>query len=112
MKIVGYNYQQERSLDVLETAAGNEGSSGSLMGAGMGLGMGVGIGQPMGNMMSQMMGQMSPTGSGQSVNQPASKAAISMDEKIEQIKKLAQLRDMQILSEEEFQEQKIKILNS
>jgi len=112
MKIVGYNYQQERSLDVLETAAGNEGSSGSLMGAGMGLGMGVGIGQPMGNMMSQMMGQMSPTGSGQSVNQPASKAAISMDEKIEQIKKLAQLRDMQILSEEEFQEQKVKILNS
>jgi len=51
MNIIGYTYQQERSFDTMETAAGNQGSGGSLMNAGMGLGMGVGIGAPMGNMM-------------------------------------------------------------
>lgn len=40
----GFTYQQESSFDVLRTAAANEGSAGSLMGAGMGLGMGVGVG--------------------------------------------------------------------
>jgi len=51
MSIIGYTYQQERSFDTMETAAGNQGAGGSVMGAGMGLGMGVGIGAPMGNMM-------------------------------------------------------------
>ena len=46
MTIVGYNYQQERSFDVLQTAAGNEGSAGSVMGAGMGVGLGVRVGDP------------------------------------------------------------------
>ncbi|HPD65454.1 MAG TPA: SPFH domain-containing protein [Bacteroidia bacterium] len=56
--IEGYTYQQERSFDVMETAAGNEGSAGNVMGAGMGLGMGFGIGGAMGNMMGAMGGQM------------------------------------------------------
>jgi len=51
MDIIGYTYQQERSFDTMETAAGNQGAGGSLMNAGMGLGMGIGIGAPMGNMM-------------------------------------------------------------
>ncbi len=38
MGIVGFTYQQERSFDVMQTAAGNEGNAGSVMGAGMGLG--------------------------------------------------------------------------
>lgn len=42
--VQGFTYQQERQFDILETAAGNEGSSGDIMGAGIGLGMGVGIG--------------------------------------------------------------------
>ncbi len=48
MTIVGYNYQQERSFDVLQTAAGNEGSAGTTLGAGIGLGMGVRVGDTMG----------------------------------------------------------------
>ncbi len=48
----GYNYQQERQLDIMETAAGNEGSAGQMMGAGMGIGMGFGIG----GMFGQQMG--------------------------------------------------------
>jgi membrane protease subunit (stomatin/prohibitin family) len=55
MEIVGFNYQQERSFDTLETAAGNEGAGqAGLMGAGMGLGMGVGMGGAMGGAMGQM----------------------------------------------------------
>ncbi len=49
MNILGYNYQQERSFDVMQKAAANEGAGISpLMGAGMGLGMGMGFGAPMG----------------------------------------------------------------
>lgn len=44
----GYTYQQERQFDVMETAAGNEGSAGQMMGAGMGIGMGFGMGGAMG----------------------------------------------------------------
>lgn len=50
----GYSYQQERQLDVMQTAAANEGMAGSMMGAGMGMGMGVGIG----GMLGQQMGSV------------------------------------------------------
>ena len=50
----GYNYQQERQFDVMQTAAGNEGSAGQMMGAGMGIGMGFGMGGAVGGMMGQM----------------------------------------------------------
>ena len=57
MDIVGYNYQQKRSFDTIETAAGNKGAGG-IMNAGLGLGMGVGLGAPMGGMMGQMAGNL------------------------------------------------------
>lgn len=50
----GYTYQQERQFDVMETAAGNEGSAGQMMGAGMGIGMGFGIGGAMGTQFGNM----------------------------------------------------------
>lgn len=59
---LGISYQQERQLDVMQTAAGNEGLAGQVMGAGMGLGMGFGMGNAFGNQMNQMAGSMaSPT---------------------------------------------------
>ena len=58
MGLLGYTYQQERSFDVMQTAAGNEGTPGTLMGAGMGMGMGVGIGVPMGNAFAQIAPQV------------------------------------------------------
>ena len=64
MDIVGYNYQQERSFDTMQTAAGNEGGSGgNLMNAGLGLGMGLGMGAGVGNAMGHMAQQIntSPT---------------------------------------------------
>lgn len=53
MDILGYNYQQKRTFDTMETAASNQGA-GSVMNAGMGMAMGVGMGMPMGNIAGQM----------------------------------------------------------
>lgn len=61
MDILNYNYQQERSFDALEAAAGNTGSTGSVLGAGIGLGMGVGMGPAMGASMGQAAQQMNIT---------------------------------------------------
>lgn len=69
MSLLGTNYQQQRSFDVLETAAGNEGgAAGGVMGAGIGMGMGVGIGVPMGNVFSQITPQMQAANTGTSVS--------------------------------------------
>ena len=54
---LGISYAQERQLDVMQTAAGNEGNVGGFMGAGMGLGMGVGMGGVFGAGMANMAGQ-------------------------------------------------------
>ncbi len=51
MDIIGYTYVQERSFDTLESAAANEGSAGTLIGAGLGLGMGAGMGTAFGAAM-------------------------------------------------------------
>lgn len=59
MDILGYSYQQERTFDTLNTAAGNTGSAGAVMGAGMGMGMGFGMGGVMGNAMGNMDSVMS-----------------------------------------------------
>lgn len=67
MGLLGTNYQQQRSFDVLETAAGNEGTAGGVMGAGMGMGMGMAMGGPMGGAFAQLTpqiqaGMAQPTG--------------------------------------------------
>lgn len=60
MDMLRFDYSQERSFDVMETAAGNEGSTAAgMMGAGMGLGLGVGVGQPMGMTMGGMVSNLS-----------------------------------------------------
>lgn len=54
LRIVGKDvYQMDRSFDVLQKAAGNEGTAGNLMNMGMGLGMGVNMGNQMGAMAGQ-----------------------------------------------------------
>lgn len=56
MKITGRDvYQMERSFDVMEAAANNEGVGGGVMAMGAGLGAGVGIGGQMGNMFAHTM---------------------------------------------------------
>ena len=59
VKTVGKDiYQMDRSFDVMEKAAGNEGVAGSTLGAGMGFGMGVGIGSAMSGQMGNVAGNL------------------------------------------------------
>lgn len=61
----GYTYQQEHSFDVLKSAAQNEGTSGTFLGAGMGVGMGFGLGGAFGAGMNNMTQNMDVGQNGQ-----------------------------------------------
>jgi len=110
MGIVGFNYQQERSFDVLQAAASNEGSAQSgMMGAGLGMGLGLGAGVPMGNAMSGISQHLN------TAPPPATSGAdqiFSYDKKLDALSKLSDLRDKGVLSQEEFDREKQKILSS
>lgn len=62
LDILGTSFTQSRSFEVMERAAGNEGTGG-VMGAGIGMGMGMGMGVPMGNVMGGMAGNINPDSS-------------------------------------------------
>ncbi len=53
MDIIGYNYQQERTFDTLESAAENQ-SNNTVMGSAIGMGMGFGIGGAIGAQAQNM----------------------------------------------------------
>jgi membrane protease subunit (stomatin/prohibitin family) len=64
LNVVGRDiYQLDKSMDVLKTAAGNEGMAGLMMQSGMGAGMGMMMGAQLGQQSGQMMTQMPPAGS-------------------------------------------------
>jgi membrane protease subunit (stomatin/prohibitin family) len=73
----GYNYQQERQLDIMETAAGNEGGAGQMMGAGMGLGMGFSVGGAFGQQMGNIAGVMNQQQPAQPMMPPPPPQAIA-----------------------------------
>lgn len=106
MDTIGYTYEQEKSFEVLNSAASNEGSAGSVMGAGLGLGVGFGMGGAVSNSMSQIAGTINPT---QKAN--ANVEAMSHQEKIQALKELASLKESNILTDEEFQQEKAKLLS-
>lgn len=51
-------YQMDRSFDVMEKAATNEGNSGNIINAGIGLGAGLGLGNILGNQFGQAAGNL------------------------------------------------------
>ena len=122
MGIVGYSYQQERSFDVLQTAAGNEGTAGSVMGAGIGMGMGFGLGAPIGQAYGQMATEMrvapATTAPGPSrqaapaptTDAPTNGAADRSAERIRLLKELATLKADGIVTDQEFATEKARIL--
>ncbi|MEK5030514.1 SPFH domain-containing protein [Paenibacillus sp. FSL R7-0302] len=64
MDIIGFTYQQERSFDAMEEAAGNPGNIGAgMMNAGLGLGMGFGLAGPAAEIATRMTRNMSLDGS-------------------------------------------------
>lgn len=54
-EIEGYSWHEEQAYDVAKTAAGNEGTSGNIMGAGMGIGMGLPMGGALGSITQKAM---------------------------------------------------------
>ncbi len=71
LKIAGKDvYQMERSFDVLDTAAGNEGTGGQMIGIGTGLGVGVGVGSAFGHMASHFINTNPPTPASAPAYQP------------------------------------------
>jgi membrane protease subunit (stomatin/prohibitin family) len=121
MGIVGFTYQQERSFDVMQTAAGNEGSVGSVMGAGMGAGMGLGVGASLGQAYTQMASEVregaqtthpAPTPPPPVPTASRDSAPIDAGERIRLLKELATLKADGILTDEEFAAEKKKLLGS
>ena len=53
MSVMGYDYQQERTFNILDKAASNEGGAAGIMNAGMGLGMGLNLGGVVGGSMAR-----------------------------------------------------------
>jgi membrane protease subunit (stomatin/prohibitin family) len=104
MTLLGTNYQQMRSLDILQTAAGNEGAAGSLMTAGLGAGLGLGVGASMGNAMGVAATAMAP----QAPSQASS--PVDSSNRLRLLKELAELRNSGALTEDEFAAEKRRIL--
>lgn len=64
MDIIGFTYQQERSFNTMEEAAGNPGNIGAgMMNTGLGLGMGFGLAGPAAEIVTRMTRSMSLDGS-------------------------------------------------
>jgi membrane protease subunit (stomatin/prohibitin family) len=96
--IVGVNYQQDRSLEILQDAARNEGTSGSIMGAGIGVGLGAGIGVPIGSAMGNISNNLN------------SQSEKNMSDKLSLLNQLNELKKSGALTDEEFEQQKKIIL--
>lgn len=65
LNVVGRDiYQLDKSMDVLKTAAGNEGAGSTIMQSGIGLGMGMLVGGQIGQQAGQMATHLPPAGAG------------------------------------------------
>lgn len=120
MGIVGFTYQQERSFDVMQTAAGNEGSAGSVMGAGLGAGLGLGVGASFGQAYNQMASEVrggvqvarTTEATAPVSTTSAESAPIDAAERIRLLKELASLKADGVLTDSEFLSEKKKLLGS
>jgi membrane protease subunit (stomatin/prohibitin family) len=101
-EIQGITYQQERSLDVLEKAASNEGTAGGVMGAGIGLGMGLNVGNAVGGAMSGVAKELSG----------APNAAPPGKDRLAVLRELAQMHKDGVLTDEEFAREKQRVLSA
>ncbi len=99
--VLGTSYQEKRSLDILERAAMNEGGAGQILGAGIGLGIGVPIGGAIGQSMTGVTAAMGSVG--------AEKASTSSS-RMDALERAASLLERDLMTPEEFQEEKRRIL--
>ena len=99
--ILGTTFQENRSFDILDHAASNQGGAGQILGAGIGLGIGVPIGGAIGQSMTGVSTAMGNVGT-----EKASTSSSQMDE----LERAASLLERGVITEEEFQAMKRRIL--
>jgi len=99
--VLGTTYQEKRGLDILERAAGNEGAAGQVLGAGIGLGIGAPIGGAIGQSMAGVVSNINQSGTAK-----PSASSSQMDE----LERAASLLERGVITEEEFQAMKRRIL--
>lgn len=103
----GYTYHQERGFDVAEKVAANE-SSGEFANMGIGMGMMAGVGGSVGGMVG---GVMSDTINSIDANSTKGQGTEqSVDAFKVRLEKLKMMKDMDIISEEEFAKTKNEIM--
>lgn len=102
--ILNLTYQQDRSLDILQTAAGNEGAAGSVLGAGLGFGLGVGMGGPIAQGMSGAATAFTVNGNQNTPSESNSAESVRL------LKELVELKTQGFLTDEEFTEAKKKLI--
>jgi membrane protease subunit (stomatin/prohibitin family) len=100
---VSKSYSTVRALDALDKAAGNQGSGGALLAGGIGLGVGAGIGNKVGGILSEAL---DVTGRAPIVAQASTP---TLEERLGQLKSLL---DKKLISEQEFIDQRNRILHS
>lgn len=105
-RLEGYSYQQERSYDVAEKLAQNEGV-GEFSNMGIGLGMMTGVAGNVGNTVGGVVGEaMKP------MQEKEEEPKDEMAEFKRKLEKLKLMREQEIISEEEFEQEKKKLLES
>jgi membrane protease subunit (stomatin/prohibitin family) len=100
---VSKSYTAVRALDALDKAAGNQGGAGALLAGGIGLGVGAGIGSRVGGILSEAMNTTSG-GAGE-----ATSPILSAEDRLARLKSLL---DKGLINEQEYNDQKNRILNS
>ena len=108
----GYTYQQERGFDVAEKVAENE-AVGEFTNMGVGFGTMAGVGGAVGGMVGGMMNDaMSSVTNPPPTNASQPATADSMAIFKERLEKLMLMKEMGALSDDEFNEQKKKLIES
>lgn len=107
----GYTYQQEQAFKVAEKVAENE-AVGEFTNMGVGFGTMAGVGGAVGGMVGGMMSDVT-----QSINTPLQSAPVQqssdpMAEFKQKLEKLMMMKEMGILSEEEFAAEKTALLKN
>ena len=104
MGIVGFTYQQEKSFEVLNSAASNTGASGTIINSGIGLGIGLGVVSPIASTVKDVIQNIDNKTPVEIKNGALTR------EKLDLIKELSIMVEDGLLSKAEFEDEKSKIL--
>lgn len=96
-QIEGYTYHQERGFDIAEQMAQNE-AVGEFTNLGIGMGMVGAVGTPVAGMVGGAMSEAFASTSGASNPQPSAQS----NDPVETLKKLKQLLDLELISQEGY----------